>query len=51
MVGKVMLGGYYAVLGGCQGVAMLFLGCCELLPGCMQLISCFECFNMLLYGC
>jgi len=35
MVGKVMLGGYYAVLGGCQGVAMLFLGCCELLPGCI----------------
>jgi len=31
MVDNVMLGGYYAVLGGCQGVAMLFLGSCELL--------------------
>jgi len=29
--GKIMPGGYYGVLGGCQGVAMLFLGCCELL--------------------
>lgn len=37
MVGKVMMG-------GCQGVSMLFVGCCELLPGYMQLISCSGCF-------
>ncbi len=27
-------GGFYAVVGGCQGVAMEPLECCSLLPGC-----------------
>jgi len=30
MGGKVMPDGCYGILSGCQGVAMLFLGCCEL---------------------
>lgn len=51
MVDKVILGGFYGVLGGCQGVAMQLLWCCELLPGCIQLISCSESFNMLLSSC
>jgi len=28
VVGNVLLGGFYEVLGGCQGVAMQLLGCC-----------------------
>lgn len=51
MVDKVILGGCYSVLGGYQSVAMRLIGCCELLPGCIQLISCSECFNILLCSC